>query len=236
MEAGLKNAAIKGTAEPTTDAPSHNLVDCADRYLTEVKNGKAHSTYCSYEITLRKFLTSCTVATMEEITREHILTWKDEMIEHGAELSSIKNRFRWLKTFLTNYNAAWPMKKTDRITPTEKDVEAYNPEELQALFAAADQEETDLCQFFLNTGFREQETANASWRDIDFIKGLVKVSQKRDSIKFTPKGKKERSIPVPDSLLSILKARRERYPETRLIFGIDGKADGHMLKGAPETW
>ena len=56
MEAGLKNAAVKGVkAEPATDAPGHNLVDCADRHQIETKNGKAHSTWCSYEITLRKF-------------------------------------------------------------------------------------------------------------------------------------------------------------------------------------
>jgi hypothetical protein len=129
MEAELKNAAIlkPRKAEPTTDATKtaptgHNLADCADKYLIETKNGKAHSTWCSYEITLRKFQASCSVATLEEITREHINAWKDEMISTGAELSSIKNRFRWLKTFLTHYKVAWPMDKKDRITPTEKEL------------------------------------------------------------------------------------------------------------------
>ena len=48
----------------------------------------------------------------------------------------------------------------------------------QRLFAAADQEETDLFQFFLCTGVREQEATYATWGDVDFTRKWFKVAGK----------------------------------------------------------
>ena len=56
-------------------------------------------------------------------------------------------------------------------------------------------------------------------------------SREKLDLGFTPKDKEEGSIPIPDSLVSLLQARRKRYPNTRLIFGrSDGKPDGHFLR------
>ena len=51
----------------------------------------------------------------------------------------------------------------------EKDVEAYNSDELASLFAAANPEERVLFEFFLGTGYREQEVMYwNSWVNVDF--------------------------------------------------------------------
>lgn len=95
---------------------------------------------------------------------------------------------------------------------------------------AAHQEEADLLQFLLCTGVREQEAMYATWRDVDFTGKTFTVREKLD-LGFTPKDREEGAIPIPDSLVQLLKARRERYPSTRLIFPHPaGSPDGHFLR------
>jgi len=47
-----------------------------------------------------------------------------------------------------------------------KSVEAYSTEDVRNLFSAATQEETELFQFLLCSGVREQEAMHASWREV----------------------------------------------------------------------
>lgn len=121
--------------------------------------------------------------------------------------------------------------KTDRIKYVEKTVEAYSKEELTTLFAASTQDESDLFQFLLCTGVREQEAVHATWADVDFHRKKFHVREKRDHLAFTPKDSEERSIPIPDSLIDVLQARRKRLLNARLIFPApDGKLDYHFLR------
>jgi integrase len=123
----------------------------------------------------------------------------------------------------------WSLLKTDRIKYTEKTVEVYSKEELANLFGASSQEETDLFQFLLCTGVREQEAVHATWADVDIDRKKFHVREKRDHLAFTPKDNEERSILIPDSLVDLLQARRKRAPNSRLIFpGADGKPDSHF--------
>jgi integrase len=120
--------------------------------------------------------------------------------------------------------------KSDRVKFTEKQVVAYSVEVLQRLFQEADREEYELFQFLLCTGVREQEAMFAAWKDVDFNGKSFKVSEKLD-LGFVPKDKEESVIPIPDSLAALLKSRRERHPDARLIFPLhDGKPNGHMLR------
>jgi integrase/recombinase XerD len=70
----------------------------------------------------------------------------------------------------------------------------------------------------------------ATWRDVDFAGKTFTVREKLD-LGFTPKDKEEGSIPIPDSLVKLLTARREQLPGTRLIFPHpDGNPEGHFLR------
>ena len=206
------------------------LATTVDEYLTEVEAAKARKTYLAYTITLEAFRASCKAKTLEEINRASVLGYISALKKQGVSPRTIANRLIYLKTFFFHYGLAWPLLKTDRVKYTAKTVEAYNHAELQSLFAAANTDETDLFQFLLCTGVREQEAAHAVWSDVDFARSKYKVTEKLD-LGFTPKDKEEGGIPIPDSLIARLEARRKRYPRSRLIFGRpDGSADGHMLR------
>jgi integrase/recombinase XerD len=109
-------------------------------------------------------------------------------------------------------------------------VSAYSAAEIRSLHAGADREESEMLQFFLFTGAREQEVQYATWRDVDFDAKTFTVSEKLD-LGYMPKDKEEGAIPIPDSLVKLLRARRLRFPNSRLIFtNTQGNPNGHFLR------
>jgi integrase/recombinase XerD len=85
----------------------------------------------------------------------------------------------------------------------------YETDELNGLFAACYEHERVRYLFFLLTGERDKEVRFTIWRDIDFRRGTVRVTAK-PHLKFNPKNKEEREIPVPASLLAALKEYKNR--------------------------
>jgi integrase/recombinase XerD len=228
-------AKAAGVAVLEDDAPSgstgRDLGEAIVEYLSEVKHARAKSTYNAYGHTLRQFQQTCSKNTVQALERGDVLTFIGDLREEGASARTIVNKLTYLKTFILHYQVDWPLLKTDRIKYTEKTVEAYSAEDLNALFAAATREETDLFQFLLCTGVREQEAMYATWADVDFNRKKFFVREKHDQLVFTPKDHEERSIPIPDSLLDLLRARRKRLPHARLIFpASDGRLDYHFLR------
>jgi len=85
----------------------------------------------------------------------------------------------------------------------------YQPEDLEALFRACTPDEKVPYLFFLLTGERDKEVRYTSWPDIDFNRKCVRVTAKKQ-LGFKPKDKEEREIPVPSSLLTVLKEYKVR--------------------------
>ena len=85
-------------------------------------------------------------------------------------------------------------------------------------------------KFFLGTGCRDQEVTFAAWNDIDFTKSEYNVRRKED-VGFAPKSHESRTIPLPASLVALLKSRRKNHPNDRWVFlNKDGKPDNHFLR------
>lgn len=224
QEAGIE--VVNETSEPE----GQPLAEAVAEYLAEVKAAKAKKTYTAYSHTIQGFAKTCKKATIEAVDRKDILAYRDSLKEKGNVPRTISNRFMYLKTFVLHFGLPWPLLKTDRVRYTEKEVSAYSAQEIQSLLAVANQDETELIQFLLCTGVREQEAEYATWRDVDFEERTYTVREKLD-MGFTPKDKEEGSIPIPDLLVQLLRARRERCSNSRLIFPRpNGKAEGHFLR------
>jgi integrase len=224
QEAGIE--VVNETSEPE----GRPLAEAVAEYLAEVKAAKTKKTYTAYSHTILGFAKTCKKATIEAVDRKDILAYRDSLKEKGNVPRTISNRFMYLKTFVLHFGLPWPLLKTDRVRYTEKEVSAYSAQEIQSLLAVANQDETELIQFLLCTGVREQEAEYATWRDVDFEEKTYTVREKLD-MGFTPKDKEEGSIPIPDLLVQLLRARRERCSNSRLIFPRpNGKAEGHFLR------
>ena len=113
---------------------------------------------------------------------------------------------------------------------TEKKVRAYSVEELRALNAASTDEELQVWQLFLSTGFREDEVAHVCCTNIDFKAKTIDVQEKRQ-FNWEPKDEAERTTPLPDSLIELLAVRKSMHQGDWLIFANgDGNPQGHFLR------
>jgi integrase len=195
--------------------------------LSDAAKAKSKRTLYAYTRTFKVFASVCSRQYTEQINRRDILNYLDHLKTSGNVPRTVANYANFLKIFFNHNKIAWPLEKTDRVKYTEKTV---SPHEINALLAAAEREESEFIQFFLFTGARDQEVQFATWRDVNFVAKTFSITEKLD-LAFTPKDKEEGDIPIPDSLVDILRARRAKYPNTRLIFPNDGgKPNGHFLR------
>jgi integrase/recombinase XerD len=231
VEHKLQSVSLGLTETDAVKTPGKTeLAKAITEYLSDTAKAKSKRTLYAYTRTLKVFSSVCSRQYMEQINRRDVLNYLDHLKTSGNVPRTVANYANFLKIFFNHNKIAWPLEKTDRVKYTEKTVSAYEPHEINALLAAADQEEAELIQFFLFTGARDQEVQFATWRDVNFVAKTFSVTEKLD-LAFTPKDKEEGDIPIPDSLVDTLRARRAKYPNIRLIFPNDGgKPNGHFLR------
>ena len=238
-EAGHVIAALKAECEGLTVAEADAIKNAyriairsaVDAYL-EQKSGKARKTVAQYRLTLDKFAESVgpKVRFLDEITEDVLRSYKKSMVEQGYAGKTIDTRLNIVFFLLKKNGIAARLPRDEMPTVEEEVAVAYTEEELKKLFASMTEEEAMRYKFFLGTGCRDKEVTFASWADIDFDKRTYHIRRKED-VHFSPKSHESRTVPLPDSLIGLLKARRKRAPHERWIFVNDqGRPDNHFLR------
>lgn len=74
-------------------------------------------------------------------------------------------------------------------------------------------------EVLLKTGLRMQEAMFLQWHDINFNRGVMRVTEK-DDIGFDFKDRAERPVPIPADLIERLKAWKDKHGG-RLVLGTD---------------
>jgi integrase len=167
---------------------------------------------------------------LDEITREHLLSYGTKLVARGNGGRTAANRVGYITTFMRRHDINIVLKRTDKPRYTKRAPNAYSKEFLQRLFASCTAEERLVFRFFLLTGCREQEVSYVCWSDVDFSKRALTIREKPD-LNWTLKDYEERTVPLPSDLVEELKARRAARPRDRLIFPTRaGKPDGHFLR------
>jgi integrase len=216
---------------PATASTSHRLVsECVATYIAEIAEHKSRKTFAAYRLTVMAFCKVVTRTYIEDITREDILRYVAALRSEGRSPRTLRNRVDHFQIFLHRFKI--PSLLTGKALPqfTEKKVRAYNLVELSKMFEHATPDESDLLHFLLCTGAREQEAQFVCWSDVDLERQTYTVTEHLD-LGYRPKDKEEGTLPLPELLVDTLKARRKRFPKTRLIFpGKNGKPNGHALR------
>jgi len=143
--------------------------------------------------------------------------------EDGLDTSTAVDKALIVVKIMRDAGAPIAMLKGDWPKVTERQPEMYRPETLKALFAAADEDQYETYQLFLQSGFREMEAANVGWENFDAHRCTLSVKKKPG---FDPKSYQERTVPVP-GLVKLLERRRKR----QLKNGLDGY---YILGTAPK--
>jgi len=196
-------------------------------YLSTVDATRAHKTWLAYNLILNEFRKTCAKEYLGQIDKSDLTAFVVAQKKEGQDDRTVANRVAGVVTFLRAHGIT---NVTLRHKYTEKKVMAYSVEELRALNAASTDEELQIWQFCLGTGFREDEVAHACDTDVDFKLRTISVLEKRQW-NFKPKDKEERTAPIPDSLVELLKVRKAMHPDGWLIFpNTTGNPEGHFLR------
>jgi integrase/recombinase XerD len=206
------------------------LADAVTEFVSETHQHKSRKTAQGREYNLNTFRAGCVKAYLDELDRGDLMHYMAVLRKQGLGERTVYNRVGGVVTFLRAYGIKGLLRANDWPKYTEKKVSAYTREEVKALLAAANAEERLIFEFFLGTGAREQEVQYACWADISFDDRTFTVKEKKD-LGFKPKDAEERIVPIPDALVTALKARRKVYQDARLIFtNGQGGPEGHFLR------
>lgn len=238
----LANAAV------VTGTP---LMTAVKTYLGNVKRLKSHKTWSGYRLHDDLFAQHCKAKMIESITKQDVLDHID-YLSNELELGSrtVHNHYASIGIMLRScgVNISAMLKRNEKPTYEEPIVDAYYQEDLEKLFKTCeDQGESPLVwEFFLGTGFREQEVEYCSPKDIDSKGGTViarkkkcakaeedghpTYSHKRNGEEFKVKDREARAVPIPSGLMARL-MERQRHSTSRWVFPAPGgKPEGHFLR------
>jgi integrase/recombinase XerD len=202
-----------------------------DSFIKHAEKSKKHKTVNGYRLNLNQVEESTSVKFLDEVDRDTIRHFRDWLHGKGYDPRTQHNRVLTVLSLLKENKIQTGFSLTRDLPTYEEDPPVpFSEEDLKKLFAVMDDEDTVRYKFFLGTACREQEVQYAAWQDVDFEKMEFHVRAKKD-VGFTPKNHERRSVPMPASLVALLKERRKKPVHGRWIFVIrDGNPDGHFLK------
>jgi integrase/recombinase XerD len=227
-EAALKAIALGVEVVSEAKEDRKRLDTAIATYLNETSMGKKPKTLAAYTTSLGYFAESCLKAHVEAIERADLLEFA-AFLRDDKELlpRTCWNKFSNVMSFLKAQGVTKLAKKEDWPRFVDAEVETYEEEDLNALFASCEPADRLLFRFFLMTGFREQETMYCTWKDVNA--STVSVRHK-PQYGWSPKAYKEREVPVPAALTKELREAKEQATSPLLFPTSSGEPDGHMLR------
>ena len=208
------------------------LIDAVEEFLKNAEASKKSKTLNGYRLNLNQFRESCPqIKFIDQVDIKTLRAFRDWLKAKGYDPRTQHNRLLTILSLLKDHKISTGFSlKQDLPTYEENPPVPFTDEDLKKLFAVMDEEEQLRYKFFLGTAAREQEVQYATWQDINFEKMEFHVRAKKD-VGFTPKNHERRDVPMPKSLVALLKERSKQKPHSRWIFvNGDGNPEGHFLK------
>jgi integrase len=208
---------FKGEPEPlpVKETPKNALAEFFRRYIDFSDATKAAATRTSDTYRIRQmqdYFARRGIKNLEDINPGEIQLFQTFiMADHNAR--SYNNFLNLLKSIL-NKAVEWGVIKSNPIKGCKplkvpKKVRFFSKEEIDKLYASADDEMKLLLNLALYAGLRRNELYYLRWQDIDLKQRQIHVRPHED---FTPKNKKSATVPISTKLLDILK---DAYPKAK---------------------
>jgi integrase len=229
------------------------ISDAIKKYLDDLENAvktreRSKATYRAYKNTVEDFRDHCGVEYLDAVTGEILKAHKLWLFSNikkrirGKLSNTVAKRFRYLNAFFNKQGIQMIRRQNSHVglidwgeVPREEkkaSVDKYSEDEIRAMLSVADDDEADLIQLFLRTGCRDEEVAYLEWRDVDWKRKQIIISEK-PKFQWRPKDRESRTIPLEDGvLLKRLATRRERQkPANVLVFpNTNGEPDMHLIR------
>lgn len=199
------------------------LADYLARWLDGRRRDLRPTTWTSYEVMVRRYLTPVLGGTrLRDLAPAAVQRMLDALAEEG-QVSA--RTVAYVRTVLRialqdavrlGTLAANPVDRTRPPKQTPRRVDAFTPEELAALFRAADGTRVaNLLPFLAYSGLRRGEALALRWEDVDFAAATVSVRRSRVSAGgrvYDQEPKTEagvRTVTLPAQALDALRRQRE---------------------------
>lgn len=221
---------------PNDDPNRAQLRAAMANFLKEIKLSRKDKTWRGYKVAFAYFQQSCNKKCADQLERIDLLEFV-AFLRDKKKLAprTVFNKFTCVMTFLESQGIPKLLGKNDKPRFVETEVEIFEDNQLVDLYLVCSLYHRMLYDFFLMTGFREQETMYVAWGNIRFGANIVEMRWK-PQFNWSPKAYKEREVPVPDELLTALEIYRKSLPAKRavpkaLVFSTrSGKPDTHMIR------
>jgi integrase len=221
------------------------------------------STLANYADVLKPIRAAHGTMPVQRLTKAHIDELVTSLAEGGLSLSNGRPRRPWsprsLNLMLTvlqmvledAMRQGWVARNVahlvDRVPQVKHEMRTFTEPEVHKLLAVAETDRLEVAWHLALSGLRRGEVCGLTWDDVDFDAGELNIRQTRVRVdgvvlESTPKTEKgERALPLPDSLLRVLKRARTRQAEDRLRLPGDYLEGGYVVADAggspmhPET-
>lgn len=223
------------------------IAQAIEKYL-EQKADKAPRTVDAYKNTLDQFaeIVKPEAKFLDEIDEDVLRRYKKGLLDKGYAGKTMDTRINIVYFMLkkNKIDARLPLDEMPEVE--EEPAKPFNDAEIKTLFEECRRNfGTETIKgleysgpgfgaevrykFFLGTGCRDREVTFASWNDIDFQRKEYTIRKKED-VGFKPKTHESRTVPLPDSLVELLKLRKANAPDKRWIFvNGEGGPENHFL-------
>jgi integrase len=192
-----------------------------DTWLAARKPQLKASTYSDY----RKIINGLLIPKfgdrpMVELKRSEIKTWAATLTAGNKRIANILSVFRAAlqeafedELIEANPLAGWSYEKAEAPSDAQDDIDPFTQDEQAAILAKLDGQGRHLVQFAFWTGLRTSELVALDWTDVDFIRGIVRISKAstqaaRDAIETTKTRSGVRDVRLLAPALAALNAQK----------------------------
>jgi integrase len=223
----------KAQAKPIVLPGFTRIRDAGDAYIDALwaEGNLVAKTIKGKRFEIKRWTSWCAKEHVEELDRSDIIAFRDKLRAEGFAEWTVASNMMTVVTMLKHN----PKKQVTKLLKPEDwpDIEdtepkPYEVEEVKALQSVATEDERLLIRFFVGTGCRDMEVAHLEWDDINWAEKTVWIHSK-PHLGWKPKTRAgTRKIPISDSLVRDLKARRK---DKGLVFPAPrGGVDKHFLR------
>jgi integrase len=188
---------------------------------------------------------------VQRLTKSHLDSLVADLVRGGSKTAKGRTRRPWSAVSVNKAIDAWSMVLADavrqglvtrnvaehvaHVTVRYKQVDTYTEAEVRSILAAIDGDRLAHAWELALSGLRRGEIAGLRWSDVDLDARTLSIANNRVSaggttVENDPKSAmSRRTLPLPDRLVSVLKAAKARQAGERLALGRDGGAWGYVV-------
>jgi integrase/recombinase XerD len=217
---------------PVEPEPDRVTVATAlDKYEDYIRYNRSLRTYRTYRPILAGYRAFSTRKYIDQVERQDLLDFATHYLKEGQKGKTVYNKLVVVSQMLKQYGRSKLLNASDWPSFVETVRPIYEDAELTKLFKACTPDEAMRFRFYLMSGFRDAEGRFITWRDVDFRTKAVRVTAK-PQWGFQPKNWEEREVPVPEKLITLLRAYKpDKAGSDDPVFpSATGNPDGAMLE------